>query len=300
MEYLNDIFFSEASIYLGIIAIVISVIGLLTIIEQWILFNKLGEKGWKSLIPIYNKWVYLTLGDLPGWLILLPIANDIGLIVASFNIPKKLNKSAALGLLYLFIPNIYYLVLIIGKTPNKSESIKEIDSDNNNQETFEVSPDINTQTVEKTPEFEEQPALNTEEVIKPETTISNNAYINIEKEEPNKQVDEDIINAFDIPLPEKTEDKTESLEMIDTLTKLKQSDIQDELSKQNNDNKDIEVFDQTVTPIDKDILEETVELPKMVNEEINSGLKATKHCNNCGFENEYSQKNCLMCGTPLE
>ncbi len=300
MEYLNDAFFSEISIYLGIIAIVISVISLLTIIEQWILFNKLGEKGWKSIIPIYNGWVYLKLGDLPGWLILLPIANAIGLIVASFNIPKKLNKSSALGLLYLFIPNIYYLVLIIGRTPNKSESIKEIDSDNNNQETFEATPDINTQTVEKTPEFEEQPALNTEEVIKPETTISNNAYINIEKEEPVKQVDEDIINAFDIPLPEKTEDKTESLEMIDTLTKLKQSDIQDELSKQNNDNKDIEVFDQTVTPIDKDILEETVELPKMVNEEINSGLKATKHCNNCGFENEYSQKNCLMCGTPLE
>ena len=46
MEYLNDIFFSEASIYLGIIAIVMSVISLLTIIEQWILFNKLGEKGW--------------------------------------------------------------------------------------------------------------------------------------------------------------------------------------------------------------------------------------------------------------
>ena len=300
MEYLNDIFFSEASIYLGIIAIVISVISLLTIIEQWILFNKLGEKGWKSIIPIYNGWVYLKLGDLPGWLILLPIANAIGMIVASFNIPKKLNKSSALGLLYLFIPNIYYLVLIIGKTPTKSESIKEIDSDNNNQETFEVTQEINTQTVEKTPEFEEQPALNTEEVIKPETTISNNAYINIEKEEPVKQVDEDIINAFDIPLPEKTEDKTESLEMIDTLTKLKQSDIQEELTNQNNNNQDIEVLDQTVTSIDKDILEETVELPKMVNEEINSGLKATKHCNNCGFENEYSQKNCLMCGTPLE
>ena len=82
MEYLNDIIFNEASIYLGIIAIVMSVISLLTIIEQWILFNKLGEKGWKSLIPIYNNWVYLKLGDLPGWLILLPIANAIGLIVA--------------------------------------------------------------------------------------------------------------------------------------------------------------------------------------------------------------------------
>lgn len=299
MEYLNDAFFSEISIYLGIIAIVISVISVLTIIEQWILFNKLGEKGWKSLIPIYNNWIYLKLGDLPGWLILLPIANVIGMIVASFNIPKKLNKSAALGLLYLFIPNIYYLVLILGKTPSKSETTNEIDSSNNNQESFEVPTDNNT-SVEKIPEFVEQPALNTEEVIKPEKTISNNAYINIEKEEPVKHVDEDIINAFDILLPEKTEDKTESLEMIDTLTKLKQSDIQNELTSQTSNNQDIEVFDQTATTIDKDILEETVELPKMVNEEINSGLNATKHCNNCGFENEYSQKKCLMCGESLE
>lgn len=299
MEYLNDIFFSEASIYLGVIAIVISVISVLTIIEQWILFNKLGEKGWKSLIPIYNNWIYLKLGDLPGWLILLPIANAIGMIVASFNIPKKLNKSAALGILYLISPNIYYLILILGKTPSKLETTNEIDSGNNTQESFEMPTD-NTTSVEKIPEFVEQPALNTEEVIKPETTISNNAYINIENEEPVKHVDEDIINAFDIPLPEKNEDKTESLEMIDTLTKLKQSDIQEELTNQNNDNQDIEVLDQTVTTIDKDILEETVELPKMVNEEINSGLNATKHCNNCGFENEYSQKNCLMCGAPLE
>ena len=300
MEYLNDIIFNEASIYLGIIAIVMSVISLLTIIEQWILFNKLGEKGWKSLIPIYNKWVYLKLGDLPGWLILLPIANAIGLIVASFNIHKKLNKSTALGILYLISPNIYYLVLILGKTPSKSETNNIIENNiNNNQESFGVPTDNNT-SVEKIPEFIEQPALNTEEVIKPETTISNNAYINIEKEEPNKHADEDIINAFDIPLPEKTEDKTESLEMIDTLTKLKQSDIQEELTNQTSNNQDIEVLDQTVTTIDKDILEETVELPKMVNEEINSGLNVTKHCNNCGFENEYSQKNCLMCGAPLE
>lgn len=286
--------------YSNIIFIASGIICLLTIIEQWILFNKLGEKGWKSIIPIYNGWVYLKLGDLPGWLILLPIANAIGLIVASFNIPKKLNKSAALGILYLIFPNIYYLVLILDKTPSKLETNNIIENNiNNNQESFKVPTD-NTASVEKIPEFVEQPALNTEEVIKPETTISNNAYINIEKEEPNKHADEDIINAFDIPLPEKTEDKTESLEMIDTLTKLKQSDIQEELSNQTSNNQDIEVLDQTVTTIDKDILEETVELPKMVNEEINSGLNVTKHCNNCGFENEYSQKNCLMCGAPLE
>ena len=299
MEYLNDIIFSEASIYLGIIAIVMSVISLLTIIEQWILFNKLGEKGWKSLIPIYNNWVYLKLGDLPGWLIILPIANAIGLIVASFNIPKKLNKSAALGILYLISPNIYYLVLIFSKNNQKNKKINEVVASNIEQ----ASSPTENKVEERIPEFVEAPALNTEETKIPDVTKLNNAYINITPEtstvskEP--KYDEDITSAFEMPIPEPNAKTNQTEELVDTLTKLKQSDLN--LDINNEPTLELETLETNKVPtVDNDILEETVELPKMVNEEINSGLNVTKHCNNCGFENEYSQKNCLMCGAPLE
>lgn len=299
MEYLNDIIFSEASIYLGIIAIVISVISLLTIIEQWILFNKLGEKGWKSLIPIYNNWVYLKLGDLPGWLILLPIANAIGLIVASFNIPKKLNKSTALGILYLISPNIYYLVLILSKNNQKNKKINEVVASNIEQ----ASSPTENKVEERIPEFVEAPALNTEETKIPDVTKLNNAYINITPEtstvskEP--KYDEDITSAFEMPIPEPNAKTNQTEELVDTLTKLKQSDLN--LDINNEPTLELETLETNKVPtVDNDILEETVELPKMVNEEVNSGIKATKHCNNCGFENEYSLKNCMMCGEPLE
>ena len=299
MEYLNDIIFNEASIYLGIIAIVISVISLLTIIEQWILFNKLGEKGWKSLIPIYNNWVYLKLGDLPGWLILLPIANAIGLIVASFNIPKKLNKSTALGILYLISPNIYYLVLILSKNNQKNKKINEVVASNIEQ----ASSPIENKVEERIPEFVEAPALNTEETKIPDVTKLNNAYINITPEtstvskEP--KYDEDITSAFEMPIPEPNAKTNQTEELVDTLTKLKQSDLN--LDINNEPTLELETLETNKVPtVDNDILEETVELPKMVNEEVNSGIKATKHCNNCGFENEYSLKNCMMCGEPLE
>ena len=299
MEYLNDIIFSEASIYLGIIAIVMSVISLLTIIEQWILFNKLGEKGWKSLIPIYNNWVYLKLGDLPGWLILLPIANAIGLIVASFNIPKKLNKSTALGILYLISPNIYYLVLILSKNNQKNKKINEVVASNIEQ----ASSPTENKVEERIPEFVEAPALNTEETKIPDVTKLNNAYINITPEtstvskEP--KYDEDITSAFEMPIPEPNAKTNQTEELVDTLTKLKQSDLN--LDINNEPTLELETLETNKVPIvDNDILEETVELPKMVNEEVNSGIKATKHCNNCGFENEYSLKNCMMCGEPLE
>lgn len=299
MEYSNDIFFSEASIYLGIIAIVISVISLLTIIEQWILFNKLGEKGWKSLIPIYNNWVYLKLGDLPGWLIILPIANAIGLIVASFNIPKKLNKSAALGILYLISPNIYYLVLILSKNNQKNKKINEVVASNIEQ----ASSPTENKVEERIPEFVEAPALNTEETKIPDVTKLNNAYINITPEtstvskEP--KYDEDITSAFEMPIPEPNAKTNQTEELVDTLTKLKQSDLN--LDINNEPTLELETLETNKVPtVDNDILEETVELPKMVNEEVNSGIKVTKHCNNCGFENEYSLKNCIMCGEPLE
>lgn len=280
MEYLNDIFFTDATKYTSLIFIIFAILMLINIIEMWVLYQKLGEKGWKSIIPIYNCWVYMKLGDLPGWLSLIPVANIIGFIVVAFIIPKKVGKSPALGILYLFMPHLYYLIIIL--------SNKKIEKESKNQTlTEDPKEKINL-------EFTEAPALNTEESIKEIPTTVNNAYINMDvKKEPEKQLDKDIINAFDIPVPNLV---TEKDELVDTLTKLQQTDILEELDIQKNDN--LEVLNTAV--IDKDILEETVELPKMVNEEINSDIKATKHCNNCGFENEYSLKNCLMCGEPLE
>ena len=299
MEYLNDIFFNEASIYLDTIVIVLCVLSLLAIIEQWILFNKLGEKGWKSIIPIYNGWVYLKLGELPGWLILLPVANIIGMIVASFNIPKKLNKSSALGLLYIFIPNIYYLVLILSKNNQKNKKINEVVASNIEQ----ASAPTENKVEERIPEFVEAPPLNTEETKIPDVTKLNNAYINITPEtstvskEP--KYDEDITSAFEMPIPEPNAKTNQTEELVDTLTKLKQSDLN--LDINNEPTLELETLETNKVPtVDNDILEETVELPKMVNEEVNSGIKVTKHCNNCGFENEYSLKNCMMCGEPLE
>ena len=102
-----------------------------------------------------------------------------------------------------------------------------------------------------------------------------------------------------MPIPEPNAKTNQTEELVDTLTKLKQSDLN--LDINNEPTLELETLETNKVPtVDNDILEETVELPKMVNEEVNSGIKATKHCNNCGFENEYSLKNCMMCGEPLE
>ena len=196
-------------------------------------------------------------------------------------------------------PNIYYLVLILSKNNQKNKQINEVVASNIEQ----ASSPTENKVEERIPEFVEAPALNTEETKIPDVTKLNNAYINITPEtstvskEP--KYDEDITSAFEMPIPEPNAKTNQTEELVDTLTKLKQSDLN--LDINNEPTLELETLETNKVPtVDNDILEETVELPKMVNEEVNSGIKATKHCNNCGFENEYSLKNCMMCGEPLE
>lgn len=56
---------------------------------------------------------------------------------------------------------------------------------------------------------------------------------------------------------------------------------------------------EQLNSIEDDIKEATIELPKMVNAEINENITATKKCPFCGAENEYSSKSCVTCGNNL-
>lgn len=61
----------------------------------------------------------------------------------------------------------------------------------------------------------------------------------------------------------------------------------------------IESAPEQLNSIEDDIKEATIELPKMVNAEINENITATKKCPFCGAENEYSSKSCVTCGNNL-
>lgn len=204
-----------------------------------------------------------------------------------FMIAKKVNKTPLLGLLYLIAPNIYYLIIILSKEPKQETTPKE---------EFKQEP--------KQEEFIEQPPLNLEEQKITEKTNTNNAYINIKQEqENNKIIDEDITNIFETPLVLPEKQTIKEIDKLDTLTELKIEDINKPLNSGEPLIPTLEELTNTQEPpietIDQDILEETVELPKMANEEINAGIKATKKCTNCGFENTYSSKTCSLCGEPL-
>lgn len=329
--------------------IILLIFSLLMIVEQWILFKKFNKKGFLSIIPIANTWTLFTIAGLPGWLQFIPVANIVGYITVPFMLSKKVNKSAALGLVSLIAPPVFYLIIILSVRDNKvvveqpNNNINQnIELQNNMNQNIEIQPqniqnninqDIVNQTnfmqdninpsvelpnqnieqpiennfVAPTPkinEFEEQPALNMEETVIENKTINNNSYVNIKPEEQPQQNTEleDITNIFEMPLPVPENQTINQMEQLETI----EEPVIEPIKNINSGEPLIptleeldEIVETSSTELDKDILEETVELPKMINEEINSGITATKKCHNCGFENNYTEKTCTICGEQL-
>ena len=138
---------------LGANIVLVSILGLaiavLLIIAQWKIFTKAGEKGWKSLIPIYNGyimfklfwetkwfWIELCAGLVAGIfstimqdnliLILLELAAAIMALIISIMLYDRMSKSFGHGAGYtiglVFLPNIF--LLILGFNKDKYKKIK--------------------------------------------------------------------------------------------------------------------------------------------------------------------------------
>lgn len=102
------------------------IVGLLSIIACWKVFTKAGKPGWASIIPFYNVYVLLKIAGRPGWwllLFLIPIVNVIVHIVVSIDVAKAFQKSAAFGVIGLWLFSTIGL-LILGFGDAKYKAIK--------------------------------------------------------------------------------------------------------------------------------------------------------------------------------
>lgn len=84
----------------------------------WQIFEKAGQAGWKSLIPVYNILVFLQIIDKPWWWILLFLLPPINLIFGIWAInllAKRFGQSAWFTFGLLFLPYLFLPVLAFGK-----------------------------------------------------------------------------------------------------------------------------------------------------------------------------------------
>ena len=92
----------------GFIVLVVS------IVCNWRLFVKMGEPGWKSLIPIYNLYVMFQHICGKGWMFLttlIPLVNIVIALMFAWKTFRRFGKSALFCLLGLFFYPICLLII---------------------------------------------------------------------------------------------------------------------------------------------------------------------------------------------
>src|SRR4051794_2519099 len=89
----------------------------LMVVSAWKLFDKAGQPGWASLIPIYNTIVMLRITGHSGWWILgmmVPFLNFFVLIRLVFNLASVFGHGIGFGFGLLLLPFIFFPILAFG------------------------------------------------------------------------------------------------------------------------------------------------------------------------------------------
>jgi Family of unknown function (DUF5684) len=94
-------------------------IAVFIIICMWRIYEKAGQPGWASIIPIYSTIVMLQIIKKPVWwffMFLIPIVNIVFLIMMINNLSKSFGKGTGFTLGLLFLGIIFYPILAFDKS----------------------------------------------------------------------------------------------------------------------------------------------------------------------------------------
>jgi hypothetical protein len=91
--------------------------GLLVIVALWVVFQKAGESGWKSLIPFYNVYILMQISGKPGWwfiLLLIPVVGLAVNLLAMLSLAEKFGRSPVFAVGLLLLPMFFFPLLAFG------------------------------------------------------------------------------------------------------------------------------------------------------------------------------------------
>ena len=100
-----------------IYGIVVLAVVVITLVAMWKIFVKMGEPGWKGLIPIYNIYKIFEISGRSGWLILLfliPCVNIVALWLLADSLGTIFGKSFGYKVGLFIFPTIFHLILGFG------------------------------------------------------------------------------------------------------------------------------------------------------------------------------------------
>ena len=96
--------------YLGVIGLIIA--------SMWKIYEKAGEEGWKSIIPIYNLITLMKIVGKPAWWVVLiclvPVANIIFLVWTYNMLSKSFGKDEGFTIGMILLGIVFFPILAFG------------------------------------------------------------------------------------------------------------------------------------------------------------------------------------------
>ncbi len=80
----------------------------------WKIFEKAGQPGWASIIPIYNTYIMIKIAKRPGWwliLLFIPLINIVIGIIILLDFAKYFGKDTGFAIGLLLLGFIFFPVL---------------------------------------------------------------------------------------------------------------------------------------------------------------------------------------------
>lgn len=100
----------EISYLVVVICSIIAFIGYQ--VGLWVIFEKAGEKGWKSLIPVYRMWTWLQILSRPWWWMLLILFPFIGIFMIYLMIWKTIRLYGKTSYFPLILGTFFYFIYL--------------------------------------------------------------------------------------------------------------------------------------------------------------------------------------------
>jgi hypothetical protein len=104
------------------------IIGVISIIGMWKVFEKAGKPGWAAIIPIYNHIILLEIVGKPIWwifLFLVPCVNIIYAVWTTNLLSKSFGQSEGFTIGLLLLPFVFFPVLGFGNYQYLGPSAQE-------------------------------------------------------------------------------------------------------------------------------------------------------------------------------
>ena len=85
------------------------------------IYVKLGESGWKALIPLFNIFIFTKLIDKPVWWFIIYLIFPLGHILYGLQIGKLFGKNLIFTIGLIILPLVFYPIIAFGKAEQISK-----------------------------------------------------------------------------------------------------------------------------------------------------------------------------------